>query len=176
MSEHADKHPEEKDEELEALLKKLVPSPLHVDLIAELHRDQERIQWDRDLRPARLPWRRLVSLSLVSALLMAGFGYLQFGGQLVGTTAPVAEHTVAAVPPAPAVPASGLETQFIPVSSHGYLLNASSGGVVQTDEGPRQRLNLEFEDAYHWHDPSSGTNVRLFRPRSEEVFVPLQTD
>lgn len=188
MSEDADKHEDGKDEELEALLKKLVPSPLHLDLLGELHRDQERIAWDRELRPSRIQWRRLLPLSVASALLMAGFGYLQFGKQLAGTTAPATEHPVVAATPAtadptppPAVATSGPAAgesapRFLPVSARGYLLNASSGGVIQTDEGPRQRLHLEYEDAYHWHDPASGTNIRFFQPRREEVIIPLQTD
>jgi hypothetical protein len=172
MSEEADKH--EKDEELEALLKKLVPSPLQFDLLTELQRDRDRIVEEAAERaPDRLPWRRLVPLSLVSAIAMAGFGYVQFGERLAGNAAPTKE-IVAATPTT--IPANGGEAQFVPVSAQGYLLNTSSGGVIQTKEGPRQRLNLEYEDAYHWHDPASGTNVRLFQPRSEEFIVPLQTD
>lgn len=56
------------------------------------------------------------------------------------------------------------------------LPSVSSAGVIQTEEGPRQRLNFQYEDAYHRHDPASGTNIRFFQPRSEEVIVPLQTD
>jgi hypothetical protein len=172
MSEDANKH--EKDEELEALLKKLVPAPLQFDLLAELHRDYERIADEETPVSDRVPWRRLIPLTLVSAIAMAGFGYVQFGERFAGTASP-AEEAVAAVAPV-TVPAREGGTQFVPVSAQGYLLNTSSGGVIQTDEGPRQRLNLEFEDAYHWHDPASGTNVRLFQPRSEEVIVPLRTD
>lgn len=171
MSEEADKHG--KDEELEALLKKLVPGPLNFDLLAELNRDQERIARDRELNSARVQWRRLIPLSIVSAVLMAGFGYLQFGERLAGNRdVPAEGGTVAATPVTP----PSTETQYVPVSAHGYLLNTSSAGVIQTEEGPRQRLNLEYEDAYHWHDPASGTNIRYFQPRSEEVIVPLQTD
>jgi hypothetical protein len=104
---------------------------------------------------------------------MAGFGYMQFGDRLAGSNDVSAEGgTVVATP----VAAPATEPEYVPVSAHGYLLNTSSAGVIQTDEGPRQRLNLEYEDAYHWHDPASGTNIRFFQPRSEEVIVPLQTD
>lgn len=171
MSEDANKHG--KDEELEALLKKLVPTPLNFDLIVELNCDQERIARDRELNSARIQWRRLIPLSIVSAVLMAGFGYLQFGERLAGNRdVPAEGGTVVATPVTP----PSTETQYVPVSAHGYLLNTSSAGVIQTEEGPRQRLNLEYEDAYHWHDPASGTNIRFFQPRSEEVIVPLQTD
>jgi len=171
MSEDANKH--EKDEELEALLKKLVPTPLNFDLLAELNRDQERIAWDREISPARIQWRRLIPLSIVSAVLMAGFGYLQFGERFSESKdVPAVAGTV----PAASISPHSAEPQYVPVSAHGYLLNTSAGGVVQTEDGPRQRLNLEYEDAYHWHDPDSGTNIRFFQPRSEEVIVPLQTD
>ena len=40
----------------------------------------------------------------------------------------------------------------------------------------RERMSVEYRDAYHWHDPETGTNIRFFKPRSEEVIVPLQTD
>lgn len=171
MSEDANKHG--KDEELEALLKKLVPTPLNFDLIVELNCDQERIAREREANAARVRSRRIVPLSVVSAVLMAGFGYMQFGDRLAGSNDVSAEGgTVVATP----VAAPATEPEYVPVSAHGYLLNTSSAGVIQTDEGPRQRLNLEYEDAYHWHDPASGTNIRFFQPRSEEVIVPLQTD
>jgi len=176
MSEEADKH--KKDEELEALLKKLVPAPLQFDLLTELHRDRDRIADQEKEAPVsdRVPWLRLIPLTLVSAIAMAGFGYVQFGVRFAGTASP-AEETVAAVAATPVtIPAKEGEAQFVPVSAQGYLLNTSSGGVIQTEEGPRQRLNLEYEDAYHWHDPASGTNIRLFQPRTEEFIIPLQTD
>src|SRR5690606_17288967 len=138
MSEDANKH--KKDGELEALLKQLVPTPLQFDLLAELNRDHERIAGNRELSFARPRWRRLVPLSLLSALAMAGFGYVQFGERLA--SGPVSSEEAAAVAATPVtIPARDGEAQFVPVSAHGYLLNTSSGGVIQTEEGPRQRLN-----------------------------------
>jgi hypothetical protein len=37
-------------------------------------------------------------------------------------------------------------------------------------------MKLEYRDAYHWHDPETGTSIRYFQPRSEEVIIPLPTD
>jgi len=175
MSEEADKR--KKDEELEALLKKLVPAPLQFDLLTELHCDRDRIADQEQEAPVsdRVPWLRLIPLTLVSAIAMAGFGYVQFGERFAGTSSP-AEETVAIAATPVTIAAKEGEAQFVPVSAQGYLLNTSSGGVIQTEEGPRQRLNLEYEDAYHWHDPASGTNIRLFQPRTEEFIIPLQTD
>jgi hypothetical protein len=171
MSEFGDQ--QNKDGDLEALLKKLEPNPLHFDFIAELNRDCERLASHREERHAtRMPRRYLVPLSIVGTALMAGFGYFQFGERLGQTKHFRAENpTVVAAPPT-----ESARPQFVPVSAHGYLLNTSSGGVIQTEEGPRQRLHIEYEDAYHWHDPTSGTNLRFFQPRREEVIVPLRTD
>jgi len=65
---------------------------------------------------------------------------------------------------------------FLPVSRQGLLVESSHEGVVETEEGMRERLRLEFRDAYHWHDPESGTHLRIYAPRSETVVVPLRTD
>ncbi len=174
MGEESDRT--EKDRELETILRGLVPSRLNVELFSELNRDRERLVVTNDFSPGRLRWRRAVPFALVGSLAMAGFGYLRFGDQLSpaassSATNPAVALTPASVP-APENPAGG----FVPVSAHGFLMNTSSGGVIQTEEGPRERLNLEYRDAYHWHDPVSGTNFRIFQPRSEEIIVPLQTD
>ena len=171
MSEDANKHG--KDEELEDLLKKLVPTPLNFDMLAELNRDQESIALEWEMNSASVRRHRLIPLSVISAILMAGFGYMQFGEQIAGSGDASAEaETVATTP----VTSPLTQPEYVPVSAHGYLLKTSSAGVIQTEEGPRQRLNFQYEDAYHWHDPASGTNIRFFQPRSEEVIVPLQTD
>ena len=83
MSEDANKHG--KDEELEDLLKKLVPTPLNFDMLAELNRDQESIALEREMNSAPVRRHRLIPLSVISAILMAGFGYLQFGEQIAGS-------------------------------------------------------------------------------------------
>ena len=93
MSDDGDRH--EKDEELEALLKRLVPSPVHFDLLGELNRDRERLAEAIEPVPERLVWRRLIPLSLLSAMAMAGFAYAQFGERLARTDAPAKETVVA---------------------------------------------------------------------------------
>lgn len=172
MSEESERA--EKDRELEVMLRQLVPTRLTVDLFAELNRDRERLVIGDDFTPGRSLWKRVIPFALVGSLAMAGFGYLRFGNQLSSAGNPPSSN-----PPVALSPVGGVEIpedSLVPVSVHGFLMNTSSGGVVQTEEGPRERFNLEYRDAYHWHDPASGTNVRLFQPRSEEVIVPLQTD
>lgn len=169
MSEDSDKR--EKDEELEGLLRQLVPAPLNVHLVAKLNRDREITLFNHEQSPARIQWRRVVPLTLVGSLAMVGFGFLRYGdhfSQPVKTAEPLASV---------AEPLAGIKKDhFLPVSAHGFLMNTSSGGVIQTEDGPRERVTLEYQDAYHWHDPESGTNIRLFQPRRDEVIVPLQTD
>jgi hypothetical protein len=167
MSENNDR--EARDRELEALLRGLVPTQLNVDVRAGLEDAFAEVEPDEKAVSSRLPWSRLVPLSLVCLVAMSGFGYFRYGDRLFPQE-----------PKAEVAETGSLDTlsgeNFVPVSAHGYLLNASSGGVIETDEGPQERLNLEYHDAYHWHDPDTGTNIRFFQPRSEEVIVPLQTD
>jgi len=163
---------EKDDMELEALLRGLVPTKLPVTVLANLHDaldEIETVELNEGSAATRLPWSRLVPLSLACLVAMFGFGYFRYGDRLF----PQEQQAEVA--------ANGsLDTlsgeNFVPVSAHGYLLNASSGGVIETEDGPQERLNLEYRDAYHWHDPDTGTNIRFFRPRSEEVIIPLQTD
>lgn len=177
----------ENDEELEALLKGLDPAALNVGLQAELLFDCERIEsrrepsWDA-YDPSRIQWRRVIPLTAVCCAAMFALGYVKFRDRLPVDIAsvPVAIEetttmTLSDVPTAP--PAiSGSVDRFLPVSAQGYLLETSSGGVISTPDGPREKMNVKFRDAYHWHDPETGTNIRFFQPRSEEIVVPLQTD
>ena len=66
MSEDSDKR--ERDEELEALLRQLVPAPLDVHLVAKLNREREGTLLSHDYSPARMQWRRVIPLTLVSTL------------------------------------------------------------------------------------------------------------
>lgn len=163
---------EQDDKELEALLRGLVPTRLPVNIRESLHDALDEIEAieSREASVAtRLPWSRLIPLSLACLVAMSGFGYFRYGDRLFPQERPA---EVAAT--------GSLDTlsgeNFVPVSAHGYLLNASSGGVIETEDGPQEKLNLEYHDAYHWRDPDTGTNIRFFRPRSEEVMIPLQTD
>lgn len=169
MSEERDKH--ESNEDLEALLRKLVPAPLQFDHAADLHRERELFEMARSQSPTQMQWGRLVPLMLVCTVVMFGAAIFRYGDRLLGAKDGTPKETIVQTETPAAFP-----DRFVPVSTHGTILKTSSGGVVETEAGPRERLNIEYQDAYHWHDPESGTNIRLFRPRSEEVIVPLPKD
>ena len=169
MSDERDKQAD--DDELEFLLRRLGPSPLEVDRIADLNRLRERIIIEREHSPARMKWSRVIPLTLVCTVVMFGFALFRYGDRLREASPAVSTASVER-----ANPAAASDARFVPVSVHGTIVNTSSGGVVETEAGPQQRLNIEFRDAYHWRDPESGTNIRFFQPRNEQVIVPLQTD
>jgi hypothetical protein len=172
------------DEELEALLRGLVPNPLDVGFIAGLNRDREQVLSERGHNPSRMQWSRVIPLTLVCTVVMFLYALYRFGDRLghpplAADRPATAAATLAGAPSEEAAPGTDPsaitqpDPRFVPVSSHGTILKTSSGGLIETEEGPRQRLNIEYRDAYHWHDPESGTNIRFFRPRNEEVIVPL---
>jgi hypothetical protein len=176
----------ENDDELEALLKALDPAALEVGVQAQLLLDCERVASRREpsgsaYDPSRIQWRRVIPLTLVCCSAMFVLGYLQVRERLSPDTAasdavpPMTLSDVPTAPPASESVASGSMDRFLPVSAQGHLLESSSGGVISTPEGPREKMNVKFGDAYHWHDPETGTNIRFFQPRSEEIVVPLQT-
>lgn len=177
----SENHPEpdlpESDAELDSLLKKLQPNPLEFEKVRELEAELEIVFADSSPSPngCDLRWHRLIPLALVGALGMLAYASFQYEAQVA---APVDEAVVeAATSVRPPSMVSSLETgSFQPVSAQGYLINSSSGGLIETEEGLREKRNLEYRDAYHWHDPETGTSIRYFRPRSEEVIIPLQTD
>ncbi len=165
----------EENEELEALLRRLVPTPLDIEFTAELRRDRDRTLPEISAEPLRMHWGRVVPLTLLCTVVTFVFALYQHGDRLrkdhrSGSTAVTEMASVSPRDQGPANP------RYFPVSSHGTVVNTSSGGVVETAEGPRERLRIDYRDAYHWHDPESGTNIRYFEPRSEEVVVPLRAD
>lgn len=160
-----------KHEDLEALLRNLVPSPLQFDHAADLHRERELFEISRSQDPSQMQWGRLVPLMLVCTVVMFGAALFRYGDRLLASASGAKNDAIVQTETAAPVP-----DRFVPVSSHGTILKTSSGGLVETEAGPRERLNIEYQDAYHWHDPESGTNIRFFRPRSEEVIVPLPKD
>lgn len=174
----------EDDEELEALLKKLDPAPMECSRRDDLHREYRiTAATKKDEKPTRVLWGRVVPIA--AACCLATFAYVSF--RYGPTLEPETESTVATETSrlrevgsleelAPLSPVGPSAKDFVPVSAQGYLIDASSRGVVETKDGPRERMAVEYRDAYHWHDPESGTNIRFFKPRSEEVIVPLQTD
>ncbi len=169
MSEDPDR---QDDEELEALLRRLEPTRLEVEHLASLYRTRDQFCFKREHSPMTMQWGRVIPLTLVCVVASFGFALLRYGDRL---RAPDSSSSLVATETAPASEAP-VASRFLPVSSHGAVVNASSGGIVETEDGPRQRLRIDYSDAFHWHDPESGTNIRLFQPRSEEVVVPLTTD
>jgi hypothetical protein len=178
MSEDSDRLDEE---ELESLLRRLQPTPLDVGLVSDLNRERERLAFEQSLGPSRVQWTRVVPLVLVGSVVMFGFALHRFGERLRTEASPTS-LAASAEEPSPrsvdggAAPPVLDDPRFLPLSSHGTVVNTSSGGVVETESGPAERLSVEFRDAFHWHDPDTGTNIRLFRPRTEEIIVPLTTD
>lgn len=186
MSEDSDNSRDHAD--LEALLKGLKPGRLDVHQFSELNRTRERTLMEHEFRPTRMQWSRVVPVMLACFVVMFGVALFRYGALLrqqspeVASTEPVtvveslaAESLVAdAAAPEPPVPVPA--PRFLPVSAHGTVVKTSSGGVVETEAGPRERVQVEYQDAYHWHDPETGTNIRIFQPRNEEIVVPFVTD
>lgn len=181
----------EPEDELESLLKRLKPSPLDVGQMDDLSREYERVATAQANAPGRIQWTRIIPLVAACGLVMCAVALYQFGFRFTrGIPAEQAPPTLASpsslntekpdATPVPTDPTNSLTSdtlshRFIPVSSGGVLINSSSQGVIETKNGLREKLHLEFEDTYHWHDPGSGTNIRIFSPRSEELTVPLES-
>lgn len=181
----------EPEDELESLLKRLKPSPLDVGQMDGLCRGYERVATAQANAPGRIQWKRLIPLVAACGLVMCAVALHQFGYRFTrGIPAEKAPPTLASpsslttekpdATPVPTDPTNSLTNdtlshRFIPVSSRGVLINSSSQGVIETKNGLREKLHLEFEDTYHWHDPGTGTNIRIFSPRSEELTVPLES-
>ncbi len=182
----------EPEDELESLLKRLQPTPLDFDQMNGLSREYERVATVKANSPTHVQWKRLIPLVSACGLIMCAIALYQIGFKFtrgipedqnpptlaspaVLVTEIPAEQARPAVPALPidSLTSDTLSDRFVPVSSRGYLLNTSSHGVVETAYGPRERLQLEYEDSYHWHDPNTGTNIRIYTPRSEEMIVPL---
>lgn len=167
----------ESDQELESLLKNLQPNPLEFDLLRTLEDDCEQIFSEHPSRgpEAPLKWHRLIPLALVGTFGMLAYASFHYGPHLNPSHEAVVAESSTSIQ-APAMVSSLEAGHFQPVSAQGFLVNSSSGGLVETEEGPREKMKLEYRDAYHWHDPETGTSIRYFQPRSEEVIIPLPTD
>lgn len=148
-------------------------------MLADGQREQQRILWMR--------FAPVAGLSL--AMLVVAMGVR---AQLRQTSAGSGEAppAVAAVLPGgdpletsggaglrPPQQRDGGGGEFIPVSHENFLKGARDDGIIDTGTPvPARRLRLEFEDAWHWHDPETQTNIRVFRPREEYIMVPVETD
>lgn len=183
------------DEELEALLRRLQPSPLEADQLASIQGVWEKLREDEGgVIPSRRT--RIVRFAVMSIVFM-GISYFfvtyRYGAVDRVTSQPQyvstgSGDTLASTPGDPVEEPGSLSLQadpamsrpdgqrLLPVSSHGSVVNTSAEGIIKTEEGPKQRLRIDYRDAYHWHDSETGTNIRYFEPRTEELIVPLLTD
>tara|TARA_R110000850_G_scaffold16207_12_gene50782 strand:+ start:150 stop:674 length:525 start_codon:yes stop_codon:yes gene_type:complete len=161
------------EEELESLLKQLQPAAMDVGQTARLLRDYDRIAVEADQAPSQVRRKRVIPLAFICCLLIGVFGYIQFGSGSLRQELPPKVADLTHLDP---IPMDSVESRLVPVSAHGYVVNTSSNGVIHTKDGPREQMNVNYEDAYHWHDPKTGTNIRVFTPRNEQIIVPLQVD
>lgn len=172
----------ESDRELESLLQDLKPDTMNVRLRDSLHREYRITAAEQAHDPTHPQWRKVIPLTVACVIVMLGYASFRFGPDLrrpvqVADTPPVMREVAPPVATETgAIPSAPSAESFLPVSAQGYVVHTASGGVVETDQGPRERVRVEYRDAYHWHDPETGTNIRVFRPRNEEIIVPLQTD
>ncbi len=171
----------ESDAELKALLKKLDPAPLGCSKLNSLHREYRITALDAEHDPRHIHWRRVILLAAACCIATLGYIPLRYGPSLqrevpTNLAAETGVREVAPIESEMESFAGPSAEDFLPVSAQGYLINSSSKGVIETEEGPRERISVEYRDAYHWHDPETGTNIRFFKPRSEEVIVPLRAD
>lgn len=173
----------ENDETLESLLKRLEPSKMDLRVRDSLLREQRILAMDRSNDPSRIQWSKVLPLTLACCVAMVLYGSYRYGNVFsddAETVDTVAEQRtpveIDSSPPSPPASPGARVGGFLPVSSQEFLINSSSEGVVETEDGPREKMNLEFRDAYHWHDPNTGTNIRYFQPRKEQVIIPLRTD
>ena len=174
------------DDDLEAELRRLVPTQLKVNFLDELASDHRRIAMGRASQKQRS--RQQWILPAIAGCLVV------FGGAVLWKWHPASAgverktETAALHPPALQLPAPSLTEaplgdrvfepveNLVPVSSRGFLIHASSGGIVESELGPRQRFDFRFEDVDLWHDPNTSTNIRVFSPRQETITVPLPID
>ena len=121
MSDQRDKH--ESNEDLEALLRNLVPAPLQFDHVADLRRERELFEMARSQSPSQVQWGRLVPLMLVCTVVMFGAALFRYGDRLRGANEGEAKETIVQTERPAAFP-----DRFVPVSTHGTILKTSSGG------------------------------------------------
>ena len=159
--------------QLEEQLRTLEPAILDVSTELRLERACQRALLTERHNTSQRQLSRALVLALIFFCFLGGYSFYQFkfsanrvtptpdSRNLVDTLAPASHDAV---------------ERFAPVSSQGYVLRASSGGFIKTEEGPAERVRVEYGNAYHWHDSATGTNLRFFTPSNEEFVVPLSAD
>lgn len=167
------------DRDLEAELKRLVPAAMEDSLLKKLAQDQAQIAAVRGipLNPHQNKW---LMFSLACC-------FVAFCGLTVLSW----RHHLRSSPSSVTAPAVGVGNDdglvdranvgrpaspgFVPVSSQGYIRHASSRGFIDSETGPREEIEIDYEEVEHWHDPHTATNIRIYSPRRETIVVPVET-
>lgn len=138
-------------------------------------------------REARQRWWRFAPVAAAACLVLLGVAVVR------PRLAEPAARTVTEAPAAPAAtdprnrPAdpgtpppvvTGIPADhFLPVSAQEFLRETTPGGIVEgSDRRPLREIRVEYDKAWHWHDPATQTNIRIFSPREEVILVPIETD
>ncbi|MBL9151957.1 MAG: hypothetical protein JNK37_05720 [Verrucomicrobiales bacterium] len=183
-SSHDDLPPDLAD--LESRLSGLVPTPPAAHAGRRLGRRLDEMAAQR--RESRQMWWRFAPVAAAACLTLAGLATLRHHLGTPAATGAVAEAVAdeptatgpveapAFVSPPPiqtGIPAD----HFVPVSSQEILRETTPGGVIELSDRLRAReVRVEYDRAWHWHDPATQTNVRVFTPREEVILVPIETD
>ena len=149
----------------------------HLDALASQRRETRRVWW------------RVAPLAAAACVTL--FAGLHWKQQLISAAADnqVAQSQSQAEEPATASSSgnfvsppplrTGIPAEnFVPVSSQEFLRQTRPGEVIELGESrmPAREVRVEYDDAWHWHDPGTRTNIRIFRPREEVILVPIGTD
>ncbi len=167
------------DEELEALLRGIRPAPIETTQLRSLARSLDRAVAERSV--TSIHWKRLVVMAGFCFALSGAFLFNQIGTlrstkakQIVSSSNSQSASDTSVI--AERIANTTAFPEPLPVTSHGTMINASNGGVIQTNEGLRQKIEVETQDAYHWHDAETGTEIHYTEPQREEFLIPLLTD
>lgn len=175
-----DDHESPDDRQLEEELQGLVPSRMKADFLQELARDHERISRHRNSLRRRTWMIPSMALTCIAAMSIIVYNTTQNARTFDGKAASVESTTVdrplsrPSLSPSPASPSN--VSGFEPVSSQGYLIDASSRGIRESGTGLEESFDLDFRDVDHWHNPSTATDIRIITPRHEIIVIPVPTD
>lgn len=173
MSDNDHESPENR--RLEQELGGLVPSRIKGDFLRELTRDHERISRDRSSQRRRSWMIPAMALTCIAAMSIIVYNTTQRTAQTLGGNSQAVDSTTKYRFSAPQAFPSNV-SGFEPVSSEGYLIDASSRGISESSSGLEERFDLDFRDVDHWHNPATATDIRIITPRQETLVVPVPTD
>jgi hypothetical protein len=174
-----DDHETPEDRRLEKELEGLVPSKMKADFLQELARDHERVSRHRRSQRRRSWMIPSVALACIVAMSFIVYNTTQRATHAMGGEGQSSESLRESRPgptlsPSP-LPQSNV-SGFEPVSSEGYLIDASSRGISESGLGLEERFDLDFRDVDHWHNPATATDIRIITPRHETIVIPVPTD